>query len=275
MAAPNQITYTASGITFARWNPNNEAIANTYTGAGTLTDVIYPVTFATGKISITNGSASVSGTDTKFKTDFKAGQYLFYYNMEGDPALAGKIATVSTDTSMTLEAVYPGTSQTLVNCGMSEVVVGGSDQFIIQIPVPKNSATNTCILPNWINYVDSFTPNVIGENNSAYSNIEQYSNVNNPQVPATPPLIEVPYIITPVSNFQKYKGSSGLTVYFQTSADFPKYCYAKLNPYGDSSNVLPANTLFKFFANQRFQLNGITVGLNTDQETLYKSGYIL
>jgi hypothetical protein len=236
---------------------------------------VSPVTFATGKITLTNGSTSVSGTDTVLNLDFKAGQYLFYYNNSGDPILAGKIAGISSPTTMTLESAFPGSTQTLVNCGMTNMVIGGGEQFIMQIPTIINSATSTCILPNWVNYVTSFAPKVIGENNSSYSKLEQYSNVNSPQTAATPPLTNVPYIITPLSNFQSYKAANGTRLYFQTINDFPRFCYARINPYGDNESLLPANTLFRFFVNESFPLNGINVGLGTDYEALYKSGYIL
>ncbi len=111
---PIRLNYTASGILFAKANEANRAIAQTQSGAGTLTDVINPVTFATGKINTTNGSTAVTGVDTKFTDDFEAGQFLFYYNYEGDPVLVGRIASIASDTSLTLSSNAPS-NQSLVN----------------------------------------------------------------------------------------------------------------------------------------------------------------
>ena len=92
-------------------------------GVGELTNVISPVTLATGVITTTNGSTAVTGVDTKFKTDFRANQYLFYYNNEGDPVLVGKIASVTSDVALVLSS-NATSNQTGVKCGMIDIVTG-------------------------------------------------------------------------------------------------------------------------------------------------------
>jgi hypothetical protein len=263
---PVRLIYTASGIVFAKANDNNKAIALTQSGAGTLTDVINPVTFATGKITTTNGSTAVTGVDTLFLTDFRAGQFLFYYNNAGDPVLVGKIANVISDVSLTLTSNAPS-SQTSVNCGMVNVVLGLTENFLIRIPVPIDLLTNSAILPNWNAYKNLTT----GFNNTASNNLEQYSAVNSPQTIGT--AVNIPYTITPLYNFQSFQttiGGQQVTRLFQTPANFPLFCFAELNPNGEA---LPANTLYKLFASERFELNGINVLTNYNPSLLTQAGY--
>jgi hypothetical protein len=265
---PIRLNYTASGILFAKANEANRAIAQTQSGAGTLTDVINPVTFATGKINTTNGSTAVTGVDTKFTDDFEAGQFLFYYNYEGDPVLVGRIASIASDTSLTLSSNAPS-NQSLVNCGMINRVLGTSENFLIRIPVPINTGTNTAILPNWNGYKNLVT----GFNNSNTNNLKQYSVVNLPQTAATPPLTNIDYTITALYNFQKFQTLSGgqqVTRLFQTVNDFPQFCFAEFDPNGEN---LPANTLYKLFASESFDLNGINVTLSYNPSFLIQAGY--
>jgi hypothetical protein len=64
-----------------------------------------------------------------------------------------------------------------------------------------------------------------------------------------------------------------VTLYFQTPANFPSFCYAILNPYGEANSVLAANTLYKLFANERFNLNGIVATTAYSQQFLTLAGY--
>lgn len=276
MAAPNLITYTTSGVVFAKANTNNLSIAKTPKGTGTLTDIIRPVSFATGTITVTNGSTGVSGTGTAFTTEFTAGQYLFYYNTSGDPVLAGKINTISSPTSLTLATAFPGSTVSGRNCGVTDVVAGGFDDFIVQIPTQINTATKQCIIPNWAQYVLRVTPGVIGENNPDNIKLEQYSNVNSPQVAATPPLTSIQFIVTPIgADWPWNKGTTSERAYFPNTESFPSFCYARLNPYGDADVPLPSNTLYRYFINQNFNLNGLVATVNLQDTILTQQGYIL
>ncbi len=267
---PVRLDYTASGITFAKATAENLAIANTQSGNGTLNDVIEPVTFAQGKITVTNGSTAVTGTGTSFLSDFQAGQFLFYYDAEGDPALVGKIATVASDTSITL-AANATINQTLVNCGMASVVLQTTDNIIIRIPVVLSGyGDNVCVIPNWNAYKNLVT----GFNNDTTNNLEQYSAVNNPQVVGS--AVNVPYTITPVYNFQSYEAivsGQKTTLYFQSASNFPVFCYAVLNPNGESDTKLAANTLFKLFASESAPLNGVRVTIAYNPSLLSQVGY--
>lgn len=275
MATPSQpvrLTYTASGITFAKANENNIAIANTQSGLGELTDVIAPVTLASGLITVSG--TGVTGVGTSFLTDFAAGQYLFYYNNEGEPALLGKISVIGSATTITLTAAA-AINVTDVYCGMASTILGTSENLMIRIPVAQSGPN--VIIPNWAAYRVIETPlDATAYNNSTFSNLEQYSDVNVPQTPASPPLTNIPFTIQPVYNFQSYEAivaGQKTTLYFQTAANFPSFCYAILNPYGEANSVLAANTLYKLFASESFNLNGIVATTAYSKQLLTLAGY--
>jgi len=269
---PTRLGYTASGIVFAKATAENLAIARTQSGIGTLNDVIEPVTFAQGLINITSASTAITGTGTAFKTDFSAGQFLFYYDNEGDPVLAGKIAGVASDTSMTLTESAT-VSKTLVNCGMSSVILSTSDNILIRIPVPLTGyGPNVAVIPNWNVYKNLVT----GFNNTSSNTLEQYSIISRPQEAATPPLVNIPYTITPVYNFQSYEAvvaGQKVTLYWQAATNFPSFCFAVFNPNGDADSKLAASTLYKLFASETFPLNGIRVTLAYNPSLLSQAGY--
>jgi hypothetical protein len=255
-------------------NENNLAIANTQSGVGTLTDVIAPVTFAQGKIDVTNGSTAISGVGTNFNQDFKVGQFLFYYDYTGSPALVGKIANIASATSLTLttEATINLTS---VNCGMANTVVGGRESVLIRIPTVFIG--ESAIIPNWSAYRDPDTAiEPTSYNDSTTNSLVQYSDVNSPQTAATPPLVNVPYTITPVYNFQSYEtivSGQKVTRLWQSKTNFPQFCFAIFDPYGDSGNPLVPNTIFKLFASESFPLNGVQVTTAYNPSYLKSVGY--
>lgn len=267
-----RLTYTATGITFAKATEANLAIANTQSGVGTLTDVIAPVTLATGTITTANpATTAITGVGTDFENDFAVGQYMFYYDETGEPALLGKIATVSGPGSIVLTANASTTLTNATYCGMAETILATSDNILIQIPVVPNGQ-NSVTLPNWGAYRNTVT----GFNNTAGSNLEQYSLVNAPQTQATPPLTPIPYTVTPVYNFQSYNtivNGREVVRLFSDTPFFPSFCYAVFNPYGQENSVLAPNTLYKLFASESFQLNGIKVTTAFDPALLAQAGY--
>lgn len=264
------LTYTASGITFAKATDFNMRVAMTEDGIKPLESVITPVTFATGKISVSISSQTVSGTDTVFTVDFTVGDYLFYYNSTGDPVLVGKISTISNDTTLTLVTAFPGSSISGRNCGKMNVVAGGMDSFIVSIPTQINTQTKSCIIPNWSAYVTSFkvTPSSIGDINPTLLNLQQYSNVNNPQVAANP-AVNIQSTLLPIKAEWRITNQK----LWQSTEAFPAFCFALINPYGDTTTGLASNTLFRMFVNQSFSLNGVSVSVQEDPNNLSKFGY--
>jgi hypothetical protein len=267
-------TYTASGIVFAKANEANLATALTLNAAAdSLTEVFNPVTLATGKITnASTGSTSVTGTSTAFLTDFSAGDYMFYYTANATPVLLGKVSVVNSNTSITLSANASADISTIpAYCGKTNTVIGVYEDILMRIPVVPQSSTQIW-MPNWNAYrISSGQPT--SYNNTSYSNMETYSEVNNPTTESGSP-VNIPYTITPIWDYAKTNNTNGYQYVFASSALFPNYAYAVLNPNGNSQvdNLAP-NTLFKMFANESFANNGIQVTTNYPLLFLQTAGY--
>lgn len=259
------------GITFARATEANIALANTATGGteADLQDIISPVTLATGKITCTSASTAITGIGTAFTTDFKIGDYLFYYDLfDAEPSLLGKIETISSNNSMTLTSGAPTTINSPGRyCGKTNALLATQESIIMRVPVVRSSGT-TFFLPNWNMWL---SPNSYGAfNNSSTNNLVRYSAINNPTEEATPPIQNISYTITPQFGWQI--NPSTLT-YFNTSAEIPNFAYGLIDPYGATAEVLAPNTLFKLFANPEFDENCIRATTSYSQSNLQSAGY--
>jgi hypothetical protein len=271
------ITYTAAGIIFAKATDANIAVAKTLNATqDSLTDVFSPVTLATGKITTAaTNSAVILGTATAFLTDFAAGDYLFYYTASASPILLGRIASVDSDTAITLTANSPVaiSSPPGAYCGKTNTVIGASENIIIRIPVvPLSVGTNGAIaqiaMPYWNGY--RIPPAVTSSDNlTTSSSMATYSKINNPAEATNSP-VNVPYTIEP---FWEYAVATVNDTVFATAASFPNFAYALLNPNGNSSIQLAANTLYKMFAEESFNNNGIIVSVNYPYSNLIAAGY--
>jgi hypothetical protein len=264
-------TYTAAGIVFAKANEANLATAKKLNvSADSLTEVFNPVTLATGKITATSGNTTITGVSTSFLTDFSVGDYMFYYTANATPTLLGKVSAVNSDTSITLASGSPVTITNAAYCGKTNTVIGVNESVLMRIPVVP--VTNQQVaMPNWNAYrQQSGVPT--SYNIASRSSMETYSEVNNPTV-ATGSPINIDYTITPIDDYAKVT-VNGFQYVFATSALFPNYAYAILNPYGDSSvDSLPSNTLYKMFASETFTNNGILVTTNYPLLFLQTAGY--
>jgi hypothetical protein len=280
---PQYYSYTPTDIKFAVASSENLQIAQaTYFSTSlyntdALTDVVEPVTFAQGLITVTASSSAVTGVDTQFEVDFKPGQFLYYYNNQGDPVLAGRISTISSDTTLTLTDVFAGTTQANVNCGMTTKIFLVNDDFIVRIPTQIINNGNGLVLPNWAVYKSTNGQS----NNSANIALNRYSLVNSPATAATPPLANVPFQIRTYgrSDEQWESQASGQDLYYFASWDnLPKYAYARLSLYPGSTQLLSANTLYSFFINNNIPNNGIVAtnnGQGLPEQDLIDAGYNL
>jgi hypothetical protein len=273
--AVTAITTTFVGITFYKDTEANLAVAASAQGIGNLEEEILPVSLEQGTISSTSGSNSVSGIGTDF-TDNLAGQYLYYYDDTGVPELIGKVLSVSSATSLVLTADATITKAD-VYYGFTNTVVGRRENILVRIPVIVQSGGGSVIMPYWNNFRASGSgSNLRWSNNAANGNLERYSTIDSPTVPISP-AVNIPYTITPKYGYVPEAINNGgprpITVYFLNSAAFPQFCFALLNPYGDSNNPIPANSLYKLFASERFELNGIVVSPNYPVSTLQEAGY--
>jgi hypothetical protein len=278
MSTPVLTTYTATGITFAKATSANRAIALTLNAtADSLTDVFTPVTLATGKItSASTSTTAIGGTGTAFLTDFDPDDFLFYYTAGASPVLLGRIASVGSNTSITLTENSPiaiGATPGAY-CGKTNTDIGVYEEILMRIPVlpfttGAGGVVTQIIMPNWNTYRETPpTPPVRTSNNlTSSSSMDSYSQVNNPSVIVNPG-VRVPYTIAPIFPYQSPAGT-----FFPTASDFPNYAYALLNPYGSANTGLAANTLYKMFANESFPDNGIIVTTNYTRALFAAAGY--
>jgi hypothetical protein len=251
-------------IVFAKATEANLAIAKTPTGAGTLTDVIAPVTFASGVISATSGQANVTGTGTNFENDFAQGDFLFYYDLyTAAPTLLGQIESIGSPTLITLTEDVPTTIQNLPS-GKANIVLSPTDTILMRIGMAPISGGNF-FLPNWNQWV---SPNSYGQPNNENTNfLEQISLANAPETPAVSPT-NIPYTITPVFGWEI---NATTQTYFPTNATVPGFVYAQLIP--NSGSSVAANTLFRLFASASFEANCIRASLNYPKSDLVLAGY--
>ena len=265
MAEP--INYTATGIVFCKATTANLAVANSLKGDGTITDIINPVTLEGGTIEISASNNTVTGTGTNFLAN-DVGKYLFYYDPTGEPVVAGRIQTVSSIGAATLTGNASATKSG-VQFGFSNMIIGQSENILIRIPVVNNSASR--ILPNWTQYRQESSGQQSGWfNNTNNGSLNRISGVNAPTVPASP--VNINYTIKPLYGWQVTKINIG-EVYFTTTNAFPLFCWAEYNPYGDSGSMLPPNALYKLFASEAFNLNGIVVARNVLVREMETYGY--
>jgi hypothetical protein len=272
--------YNVSGIVYCRETVSNLAIAVTNSGGtstSTIENIIAPPTLATGKITCSDSSTTVTGAQTTFKSQFKEGEYLYAYDAQGAPELIGKIATISNDTTITLteEALF---TRTLKPAGSSEIMLRGTESILIRIPVVvsarnSNGVVTQAFIPNFNEWrLPNNTQGLNGFNNPSSSNLVRYSNPGNLLSVDSTPTDEnnIPFSITTLNQFSN--GSSVDVVW--NTGNIPNYIWARLNPYGDNGIEMAQSTMFYLFTKTTFN-NGLTATNNFSKRTLETSGYTL
>ena len=272
--------YNVSDITYCRATDANLAIAITNSGGtstSTIEDVIQAPSLATGKITTSDSSTTVTGAQTTFKSQFKEGQYLYTYDSTGSAELIGRIASISNDTTLTLTKNALST-RTLKYAGSAEMMLRGSESILIRIPAVV-AARNTsgvvtqAYIPNFTEWRQSGnTQGVNGFNNPASSNLVQYSNPGD--------VISVDSVITDANNIQftiksmnKFTNGSNADVVW-TSGNIPNYIWALINPYGDNGVEMAQNTMFYLFTKTTFD-QGLLATTDFSKRTLESAGYSL
>lgn len=269
---PAGFTTTFVGVTYAKATPANLAIANSPRGIGDLEEVITPVSLAQGVIDTTNGNTAVNGVGTNF-TNVLVGQYIYYYNTAGEPVLLGKVLTVTSSVSLTLTA-NATVNNNDVYYGFTSTILGRRDEILIRIPVvPQGSSS--IIIPYWDNYRETdFGDSSTWFNFPTTNSLERVSQVGSPITPGGP--VNIGYTIEPLYGWGPTTITSNgqqVQVYFTSTGAFPQFCFAKLIPYGDSDQPLPANALYKLFLEESFDLNGLQVTTNYLRSNLLLAGY--
>lgn len=270
---PAGFTTTFVGVTYAKATPANLAIANSPRGIGDLEEVITPVSLAQGVIDTTNGNTAVNGVGTNF-TNVLVGQYIYYYNTAGEPVLLGKVLTVTSSVSLTLTA-NATVNNNDVYYGFTSTILGRRDEILIRIPVVAQQGSSV-VIPYWDNYREiNDGDSLTWFNDSSTNALDRVSQIGSPITPASP-VVNIGYTIEPLYGWVPTTITSvgqQVQVYFTSTGAFPQFCFAKLNPYGDSEQPLPANALYKLFANENFALNGLVVTTNYLRSQLELAGY--
>lgn len=80
----------------------------------------------TGTLSVSNGSASVTGQSSAFSTQAVVGNYL--YSVDG--VIIGRIKSIASDTSITLEQAFTGTT---ITTGKYGIKLSGAPELLVAI----------------------------------------------------------------------------------------------------------------------------------------------
>lgn len=98
-------------------------------------------TSGTGTISITSGTNTVTGSGTAFISQSRVGNYL--YSVAG--VIIGKIKTIISDTSITLEANYTGST---ITGGRFGIKISGEPELLIAISGGLNNLLGGATITN-------------------------------------------------------------------------------------------------------------------------------
>jgi hypothetical protein len=246
-------------------------IALTLTEAATVT----PSSGAT--LAVNNNI--ITGTGTEFTDEFSEGDYIFYYDATGTPFLLGRASVVSS-----AQITLTGKWQTAVlnkNFGGINVIVSGSESFLIRIPVVPNGSLiqgypTQVYVPSWASFRQSgLQPS--SYNNTTVSNIQSYSSVGDPTSASNSPQ-NVDYAITPLNVFNTTGTINSQIVWPAINtgtpryADFPNFMFALFNPYGSNQDQnMAQNTMFKIFC--QTELDGYLASPGTLVSALINVGY--
>jgi hypothetical protein len=260
-------------IRYFRANAGNLAIARQTGGNGDpalLTDEILTPSLATGVITSTTGSATVTGASgVNFQTDvdsrdgslmFGVGKYLFaYVGLSNEPTLVGQILSVQSDTSLTLSA-NGLTAATSLSSGTSRKLITTNEAILVVVPTVVPNA-NSRIIPN-INLLRQSSL-ATAFNNQNFIILDQYSDAGTPvTINGSPANIDC--TVLPQNRFPQ--GNSTTTLW-STATDLPNNIFILLTP----ATTLAPKTSYRL----RFEelLNDLTVQANTASSIVAAAGY--
>lgn len=279
MAIPTPIptitNFNFTGIKFYRNTETNQKIAGTQTGADSFPpdDEIRPVSLATGTITFDGGGGSpntVTGVGTAFVTDFRVGQFLFYYDALGNPSLVGKIAAIGNNSTLTLEDVAAAT-KTDVFCGSANAIIARNETILVAIPTALNG-TSQKYIPIWNAYREA-PPSAGSFNNETNMSLSQISGVNAPGTPISP-VVNIPFTISPLITWDSYIDSTlGYSVTFPSVSSMPSVCWAELRPNGGNGVTLAPNTLYRLFVEEAVNNNALLITTKYPTVNLQQAGY--
>jgi hypothetical protein len=259
-------------IRYFRANQNNLAIARQVGGNGNpalLNDEIFVPTVASGVITSTTGSATVTGTGQDFLVDqaadgsleYGVGKYLFaYVGLSNEPTLLGQILSVQSDISLTLSA-NTLSQQIGVQNGTSRKLITTNEAILVVVPTVVPNA-NSRIIPN----INSLRQSAVSTafNNQTFIILDQYSNAGTPvSIDGSPANIDC--TVLPQNRFPQ---GNGATFLWSTSADLPNNIFILLTP----ATTLAPKTSYRLRFEELLP-NDLTVQANTPASQVAAAGY--
>jgi hypothetical protein len=261
-------TYNSS-INYYRVNANNTNIAITNSGVGTTSpteEIAAPLT--AGTYSTGSGTSSITGQAGSTFNQWSVGQYLYYIDPNGVYRLLGQIATITSDTLLTLQAnsiVYSPAITVGSTLAASYSLVTTTESFYIRV------ATQLTGLSAGQAYIPLMTSwrtanNAAAVNNTSVTKLERVSNVGTP-VSNSATTNNVPFTLRVMNVFSSNTGFTQLW----PSQDFPDYIWirADLSPTGAS---LAGQSMFRITTEETIDAFLITAG--TTPKQAFDAGYV-
>lgn len=261
------MSYTASPIKYYRVNANNTSIATSNSGASAspTEEIAAPILASNNGTLVSVVGTAVTGSGTLFITNFDQGQYLYFINGSGNYVLIGQIASIGTETSLTLTAAAsnPVTSGTVL--AASYALITSNESLYIRIPT-ASAGTDLRDLPDFNDWRLGD-----GTNNTSISQLQQVSVSGEPLTAQTPQATNIPFTFVTMNIFTPAGQVNGVTTYWSTSNDFPTYIWIKVTPKIGSSTSLATQSLFRF--NTIDVQPNVTVSPGTTRTKLTTAGY--
>jgi len=91
-------------------------------------------TFVTGAVTLTNASNSVTGVNSVFTTDLKVGDYIKF---SSDTSNSYRIATVTSNSTLTIDRIYPLSNVSGVNATRDQAVLVDNSLSTYIFPMPN------------------------------------------------------------------------------------------------------------------------------------------
>jgi hypothetical protein len=92
-------------------------------------------TILTGSVTLTNGSTTVTGVNSVFTTELKAGDYIHF---SSDSANAYRVASITTNTALAIDRNYPLASISGVDTTRDAAAIVDNDKASYIFPMPNN-----------------------------------------------------------------------------------------------------------------------------------------
>ena len=257
---------TPTDIRYYRVNANNTAIAQSPIGnSAAPTEEIAAPLESPGTFS-SLASLAITGNATTFIDTFDVGQYLYFIDNTGNFQLVGQIATIPTNTSLTITATAVNEPSASSKLAAAYALITNNESIYVRIPT-FSGGTNQLSMPNF--GLNGWRLGS-GLNNTSVSRLEQIS-ISGTPLSEVSPVVNIPFTFITMNLFNTSGQLNGVTTYFRTSADFPVFVWIRVTPSIGASSTLSSQTLYRFNTNES-QPN-ITVGLSVLQTTLSDAGY--